>query len=199
MAMKGKVASFAHLLGISAKKAEDDDKKDYEKDENQMEEDDEKDKKKDAKKKADDGDDEDAKAEDQDSDGEDEENLKKKAKGKADKENEEDDDLDDKKEKAIRNAERARCRAIFTSKSAGIRPDMAAHLAFETDLDVHAAVGLLEVSAQGHNPRQSLSARMAEIDLPKIGTAGGKEPDPKSPQGIAAMIVEARKKRRGEV
>ena len=183
---------FAHLLGLPAASAsvpEDDEKKqraeesddDYAK---RMETDDKDD---------DDGDDKKGakKAEDEDDE-------KDKAKSEGDKKEQPDDEDD--KEKAARKSERARCAAIFTSAAAGTRPDMAAHLAFNTDMSVSAAVDMLSAISAGSavQPR-GLASRMAAVNIPNggasapagKGAAGGAA-------GAAAMIIEAGKKRRGE-
>lgn len=189
MAIKGKVASFAHLLGISAKKAEEDEdkKREDETDEEyakRMEEE------KDEKDKAEDGDDDAKKAEEEKDKEEDDSDSAEKVK-KAEED-------DDEKEKAARKSERARCRAIFSSEAAGSRPDVAAHLAFDTDMDASAAIKLLEVTAIGGAVRPGLAQRMASVALPRIGDDAAL-PSTNSAEGKASQIIAAGKKRRGEV
>ena len=183
---------FAHLLGLPAASAsgpEDDEKKqraeesdeDYAK---RMEADDKDDGEGDEKKGA-------KKAEGDD-------DKKDDAKSEGGKEEQPDDEDD--KEKAARKSERARCAAIFASASAGARPDMAAHLAFNTDMSASAAVDMLSAISAGSavQPR-GLASRMAAVSTPNVGAsapagkgaAGGAS-------GTAAMIIEAGKKRRGE-
>jgi hypothetical protein len=184
---------FAHLLGLPAASAsgpEDDEKK----------------------QRADESDDDYAKRmEGDDKDGDEEGDEKKgakKAEGDDDKKDdakseggkEEQPDDEDDKEKAARASERARCAAIFASPAAGARPDMAAHLAFNTDMSPSAAVEMLTaISAGGTAQPRGLASRMAAVNTTNVGAsapagkgaAGGAS-------GAAAMIIEAGKKRRGE-
>ncbi len=190
---------FAHLLGLARAEDKDEEKKqrpdesdeDYAK---RMEEED-KDKDPDGKKgkkgKKAEGDDED-KDKDKDPDGK---------KGKKAKDGDEDKDEERKdNEEAGRKAERARCAAIFHSAAAGVRPDVAAHLAFETDMPAAEAVSLLGSFANGtaKGARDGLAGRMAAVRTPNVGVDGGAAVDPSSPTAVAAAIVAAGKKRRGE-
>jgi hypothetical protein len=183
---------FAHLLGLPAASAS-------------VPEDDEK------KQRADESDDDYAKrmeADDKDDDeeGDDKKGAKKaegddeKDEAKAEDDKEEQPDDEDDKEKAARKSERARCAAIFASAAAGARPDMAAHLAFNTDMSVSAAVEMLSAISAGSTAQpRGLASRMAAVNTPNVGAsapagkgaAGGAT-------GAAAMIIEAGKKRRGE-
>jgi hypothetical protein len=188
---------FAHLLGLPAAAAraeEDDDKKqrpdesgeDYAK---RMEGDDKDGDEKDEKgaKKAEGGDDDAGDGDDQ-----------SKAKGKAEGDNEDEEGEEDDKEKAARKSERARCAAIFASPAAGVRPDMAAHLAFNTDLSAKAAVEMLGAFAAGAAQPSNLASRMSGVKTPNVGASA---PAAKQATGAAAaanMIIEAGKKRRGE-
>jgi len=105
------------------------------------------------------------------------------------------------KEKAARAKERARCAAIFGVKAAGSRPDVAAHLAFATDMSASQAVGLLNSFAAGAAAptpkRQSLGSRMAGVAVPNVGASA-----PAAPGGAASaaanMILAAGRARRGE-
>jgi cobalamin biosynthesis protein CobT len=189
MTIKGKVASFAHLLGISAKKAEEDEdkKRDDETDEDYAKRMEDKKDKEEKAKKAEEDDDAARKAEEEEKQQEEDATKAKKA----------EEDEDD-KEKAARKSERARCRTIFSAASAGSRPDMAAHLAFDTDMDAKDAVALLDVATAGATGRPGLGARMSNVSLPKVGADAGAIANSSSAQGTAAQIIAAGKKRRGE-
>lgn len=164
--------TFAHLIGRKAKATEEDDEKtrkakgrrveDDDEEENaenddpeSEDQDDEKEGRKAKKaksKKAEDDDDEDPDAEDDDEDAEDDEDNKDVKKG--------------------RRAERKRCARIFGSKAAAARPDMAAHLAFNTNLSSSEAISTLR--AMGSTPapqsnRRSLDARMREEEQVRLG------------------------------
>ena len=188
---------FAHLLGMSAARAEDDEVKQGadESDEDfakRMEEKDEQEKENDAKKAEEDkkeaGDDEDG---DEDEDDADDEKKGKKAKKAK--------EGDDEKEKAARASERARCAAIFKCGAAGARPDVAAHLAFETDMSSANAIAMLGAVAAGAPARPgNLASRMAAVQAPNVGASAGAAPAANSAQGVAARIIAAGKKRRGE-
>jgi hypothetical protein len=100
-------------------------------------------------------------------------------------------------DKAARQSERARCAAIFACADAASRPDMAAHLAFHTDMTHEEATEMLRAIAAGHVGRtRSLAARMAEVHLPNVGSEIDAPAD--GPQGAAEKIVAAGNKRRGE-
>jgi hypothetical protein len=154
--------TFAHLLGLGSPSAakpraeDDDDKKKRDEEEAAA-----------AKKKA-------------DEDESDEEMRKKAAaKKKAEDDDQKDDDKDDRddddKSKAATLRERARCAAIFASPAAGVRPDMAGHLAFKTGMSTKDAIASLEVSAQGFKPpaaagRTTLADRMTLSPNPDLGS-----------------------------
>ncbi|WP_392563210.1 hypothetical protein RHO12_12710 (plasmid) [Orbus sturtevantii] len=158
--------SFGHLLGGNAKKAtsasEDEEDKTNPKN---TDDGDDKNKGKSNSKKAntedDDGDD--------DGDGD-------SGKGKVKKANTEDGDDDnddggeeDKKEQG-KKAERQRCAKIFSSPHAAGRADMAAHLAFNTNLSAKEAVGILaSMPASSTSSRQSLDERMAQVGNYVVG------------------------------
>jgi flagellar biosynthesis GTPase FlhF len=187
MGIKKTAASFAHLLGISAKKAEEDEdkKRDGESDDEYAKRMEEKQEEEDAKKAE-----EDEEARRAEEEKEEEEKARKAKKAEED---------EDDKEKAARKSERARCRAIFAAASAGSRPDMAAHLAFDTGMSSDEAVALLNVAASGSSARAGLGNRMASVSLPKVGTDGDSVQGANSASGVAAQIITAGKKRRGEV
>jgi hypothetical protein len=172
-----KAASFAHLLGLPSKAAKaednDDDKKQRpdESDEdyaNRMDEEDKKDKSSKKSKKADGGDDDDDDAED---------------------------DSDD--AKAARQSERARCKAIFADASAGVRPDLAAHLAFNTNMSAPEAVSLLATAATGGTKGRNLADRMTTARVPNVGV-DAEAPTGNSAATTAARIIAAGAKARGE-
>ena len=179
MAKSGLMAStstFAHLLGLGGAnagktKAETDDERT--KREEQEREDAKKAGKGGGKTKAEGGDD---KPDDQGEDESDEDYKERKKREQEEAEDEEDDeDEKDAKKKAVRMRERARCSAIFASPAAGVRPDLAAHFAFATNLSRRDAVATLEVAAQGGAaPRKgTLAERMDRQPAPKIGPEGG--------------------------
>lgn len=180
---------FAHLMGL-ARAEEDEDKKqrpdesdeDYAK---RMEED----------KKDDKEDESDGKKAEEDED----EKKSKKSKKAEDGDEDKDEEKKDNKEAAIRS-ERARCAAIFRSEGAGSRPDVAAHLAFETSMPAAEAVALLASVASGapKSARDRLAERMSSVKTPNVGVDGGVTADPSSPAAVAAAIVAAGKRRRGE-
>lgn len=172
---------FAHLLGIKPKgaKAEEEDEKARgraDDDREDAEDDDDKPAGRKAKgKRADNDDDEqaaddDEKASDDDEDAEDDDD---KPAGRKAKSKRADDDSDEADAKARGRAiERKRCARIFGSKAAGIRPDMAASLAFNTDLSASAAIAQLEQAAAFSAPqggRMSLDERMRSEQQHRVG------------------------------
>jgi hypothetical protein len=191
MVKKVKAAfSFAHLIGLGAARAESDPGDDETQDEERKQRDGESDE--DYAKRM-------------------EELDKKNAKGGQDDPDAEDDPEDplaeddtsgeDDKQKAARAKERARCAAIFGSKAAAGRPDVAAHLAFNTAMSAREAVGMLDAIGAGAQAgaatgRQSLSSRMAKVPEQKIGSGAAGTASPA--QAAAASILDAGKKRRGE-
>jgi hypothetical protein len=112
-----------------------------------------------------------------------------------------DDDTETDKEQAARVKERARCAAIFGAASAGTRPDVAAHLAFSTDMPAAEAIKMLNSFAGDPAAARSLSSRMARVQTknPGAGAApGAASPAGNSAAAVAAQIIAAGKKRRGE-
>ncbi|MCP1376038.1 hypothetical protein [Dyella lutea] len=188
------VAPFAHLLGFRASEddddtrmAEDDKQCDGESDEDYAKRMEEKDKAKKAKKAEDgqDGDDE--------SDDSDEEMRGSSAAAQA------------------RQRERARCKAIFSCAGAGVRPDVAATLAFNTSMSRKEAIAVLNSTAAVHTgvlatttteaagatSRGNLDRRMASLKVPQAGADAG----PEAPAGmseVAQAIVAAGEKARGK-
>ncbi|ASD87095.1 hypothetical protein LB105_000838 [Salmonella enterica] len=150
-----KLKNFAHLLGRSARASEDDDEKESRKAKSGRAEDDEKDE---------------SSAEDEKDKSAEEDNEEKNA-GEGDDDNNDDDenasedDGDEKESPSVkkgRRAERARCAAIFACREASFRPDMAAHLAFNTSMSAREAVSLMKtIGTQGARRGDSLASRMA--------------------------------------
>lgn len=132
-------------------------------------------------------DDEDAKAEDDD---EEEKAKGKKAKGKK---AEDDDDEADARVAKGRRMERKRCAAIFGSKAAGVRPDMAASLAFNTSLSASQAVAQLEMAAAYSAPaqggRMSLDQRMQGAHQHRLGPDAPAPAQGSAQGGVAAMTA----------
>jgi hypothetical protein len=201
---------FAHLLGPLARssqgshaaRAEDDDKDDDARAEDDHDDDDRKDDedKKDSRKSKrskksraeDDGDE--ARTEDDENDDE--------ARAADDDDQDDGDHKDDAKATHARRAERARCAQIFRCTAAGRRPDVAAHLAFDTGMHAADAVALLNAIASGDGARaahaDTLRARMAGVNLPAIGSDGGTPEDRDGPQAAASLILAAARRARGE-
>lgn len=150
-----KLKNFAHLLGRSARASEDDDEKESRKAKSGRAEDDEKDESsaEDEKDKSAEEDNEEKNADEGDDDNND------------DDENASEDDGDEKESPSVkkgRRAERARCAAIFACREASFRPDMAAHLAFNTSMSAREAVSLMKtIGTQGTRRGDSLASRMA--------------------------------------
>ncbi|WP_199200158.1 hypothetical protein [Serratia sp. Nf2] len=171
---------FAHLLGLKKKASEeeDDDKEKSKKAKSRRaeeERDDEEDAEDDDDREdMEDDDDREPDAEDDDDDKE----KGKKSKSRRAEEDDEDAEEDENRDvKKGRRAERKRCAAIFGSKHAAGRPDMAAHLAFNTRMsareaiDTLATVGAVAPQPQG---RKSLDARMRESEQARLGPDGEK-------------------------
>ncbi|OEZ73164.1 hypothetical protein JAB5_01350 [Janthinobacterium sp. HH103] len=180
---------FAHLLGMSASAAvedDDDDKKQRsdESDEDyarRMEDEEEEEKKKEDARRA-----------------EEEEKEEKKKEDEARRAKKAEEDEDD-KEKAARKSERARCASIFKCAAAGTRPDVAAHLAFNTSMSSADAISMLETFAASGAPQPaSLASRMAGVKPQNVGAGAAAAPANGSDAAIAAKIVAAGRARRGE-
>ena len=68
------------------------------------------------------------------------------------------------------SAERDRVRTILQSEAANGRQDMAAHLAFETEMPADSAIALLgKAPALVVKPLGALAAAMAKTDQPNVG------------------------------
>jgi hypothetical protein len=202
---------FAHLARGTAKAADEDDKDKDAKEESEGEEDDEEDEDKKSKKKAkkaDDGDEDDAGAKDGDDDEEDGDDKKKSKKSKKAEDGDDDDsdreDDDDPEARAARARERGRIRAIVTSDAGKLNPVGAMELACGTSMSRAQAIGTLRAMGvpAAAEPRKTdaLRNRMAGVDTPDVGA--GDAPPPVaagSAKAIAAEIIAAGKKRRGEI
>ena len=70
--------------------------------------------------------------------------------------------------RAARTRERARCAAIFASEHATGRADLAANLAFNTDMTSKEAIGVLATAGKSAAP-PSLRARMAGMETLRPG------------------------------
>lgn len=171
----GGLSRFAHLAGIvrPKAKAEGDEPEDEERKKREPEAEDEKDE---------DEREDDARAE------EDEEEKD----AERDEEGPEDEEPKDKDGKqafaAGRKAERARCAAIVAAASGPEQMPLAAHLAFETDMPVKAAVGALRVAAAAVPKRAGLADRMASVPPINVGADQASDP-PASKTAEAAQLA----------
>ncbi|EJD6038278.1 hypothetical protein [Morganella morganii] len=189
--------TFSHLLGLNkkarssekedgnARKAKgrsaeederDEDAEDDEDREGAEDQGDEKQGRKAKKAKKAEGDDDDPDADDDDDD----------ADAEGDDEDAEGDD-DNKDVKKGRRAERKRCARIFGSKAAAGRPDMAAHLAFNTRMSSSEAISTLKAmgAVQPLTQRASLDSRMRAEQQVRIS------PDAQAPAaGSAAALAQ---------
>lgn len=184
--------TFAHLIGLGkkARASEEDENKKVRKAKGRKAEEDERDE--DAE---DDEDREDAEEQDDEKQG----HKAKKAEGddadpdaeddedaEGDDEDAEDDD-ENKDVKKGRRAERKRCARIFGSKAAAGRPDMAAHLAFNTRMSSSEAISTLKAmgAVQPATQRASLDSRMRAEQQVRIS------PDAQAPaRGSADALVQ---------
>ncbi len=188
----GPVTTFAHLLGLGggAKRAADDDtdKKTAEDDEETE------------SGAEDDGEDDDEGGDDDQKDDKPKEKGRKKAKKRAEDEaGSEDDGDDDDGEEAVRRSERARCGRII---AAGIKAgcvEQAGILAFDSDMPSKQAVAVLRAGiAAAGSAQGGLYGAMAAARIPNPGSGAPAAGDPSDPKAIAARIIEAGKRRRGE-
>ncbi|ATW33135.1 hypothetical protein [Candidatus Williamhamiltonella defendens] len=138
---------FAHLLGLKKKASEEeeDDKEKGKKTKSRRAEED-----RDDEEDSEDDDDREDMEDDDDRDPDDDDDKTSKNSKKArsrhaedDEEDAEEDENDNRDVKKGRHAERKRCAAIFGSKHAAGRPDMAAHLAFSTRMSSREAINTL--------------------------------------------------------
>lgn len=163
--------SFAHLSSVrkGARAEGEDDKPKEDDDDTKAEGDDEKPKDDDkgAKGRADDGngdksnDDDDKPKEDDDD---------KSAKGKAEDDEDSDEEMrGNSAAAAARRRERARCSAIFASAAAGQNPVLAANLAFKTNMTRTEAIAVLEGSPAASAPAVVPTATRASRGNPNLG------------------------------
>lgn len=165
---------WAHLMGLSKRAAEGDDDEEKGKKAKGRKAQDDDDKDPDAENDDPEGndDDNDPDAENDDPEGgdddkdpdDDDDKARKAKKAKSRKADEGDDDEADAKVAKGRRIERARIEKIFSCQAAGIRPDMAASLAFGTSLSASEAIAQLKLAASAgapsRNGRMSLDERM---------------------------------------
>jgi hypothetical protein len=210
--------SFVHLLGLQRRPAAAEDTKPNDDDEGAHATDDTDDDKK--KQRAGESDDEYAARMAADDDGGDDDSEAAAAEAAAAEAAaraaaKDDDDSGDSKANAIRLKERARCSAIFAHPAAAKRPDMAAHLAFGTNLSRAAAIDTLKAVAAGEaqmvrgvtlrstapartKPADAYRARMAEQPVYEVGTDQERQPaNASSPETFAKMVMAADNRRRG--
>ncbi|MGO4743074.1 hypothetical protein [Serratia quinivorans] len=171
-------SKFAHLMGFKKKASEDeDDDKEKGKKAKSRRAEEERDDEEDAEEEDDREDMEDDDDSDPDAEEDDDKEKGKKAKSRR---AEEDDDAEEDDEnsdvKKGRRAERKRCAAIFGSKHAAGRPDMAAHLAFSTRMSASEAIGTLATMGAVtpmKATRVSLDSRM-QAEQVRLGPDGDK-------------------------
>ncbi|MFS7187957.1 hypothetical protein AB6848_21050 [Serratia proteamaculans] len=175
-------SKFAHLMGFKKKASEDeDDDKEKGKKAKSRRAEEERDDEEDAEEEDDREDMEDDDDSDPDAEEDDDKDKEKGKKAKS-RRAEEDDDADAEEDdenrdvKKGRRAERKRCAAIFGSKHAAGRPDMAAHLAFSTRMSASEAIGTLATMgavAPMKATRVSLDSRM-QAEQVRLGPDGDK-------------------------
>lgn len=200
---------FAHLLGLGARaeddtagrrgsRAEDDERNEDDKKGKRAEEGDDKDEKKDARRAEDD--DKDERAEDDEKD----EKEGRRAKKAEDEDLDDEDDSDEEMRGSsasakARRRERARCAAIFGCAAAGVRPDIAASLAFTTTMSRREALSVLQTAAAGGAPQRQagLADRMAAAKVPNVPGEGGNS-NPSGRSTVANAIIAAGEKARGK-
>ncbi len=107
----------------------------------------------------------------------------------------------DKAKKAARRAGRSaamrRCAAIFGCAAAGKLPDLAAELAFGSDLSARSAISTLTKAAARIPARSTLAERMVTVQVANPGSAGGERLDPSDPKAMAQLVIAAAAKARG--
>ncbi|HXR23786.1 MAG TPA: hypothetical protein VN742_00395 [Candidatus Binataceae bacterium] len=130
-----------------------------------------------------------------------EDGKKTKKRRAEDKEDEDDEKKPD--ARAARARERARIDTIMSCAEAKQLPGAALSLALNSSMPRHQAVKMLASMAadlsSGANRRAALSERMASIPQPNVGLDGPNAPVPGSTAELAAAIVNAGRRRRGEI
>lgn len=182
------LSNYAHLLGMKPKGARADEDEDEKAKKAKARRADEND---DDEEAEDDDSDENAEDDDSDENAEDDDGDEKPSGRKAKSKKASDEDDGDEADASVakgRAIERKRCARIFGSKAAGIRPDMAASLAFSTSLSASVAIAQLEQAAAFGAPqggRMSLDDRMRGEQKHRLG------PDAKKPAatGTAGKIA----------
>jgi ABC-type Zn2+ transport system substrate-binding protein/surface adhesin len=145
---------------------------------------------------------EDEEDEEDDETGDDGDGKKKKTKKQKKAEDEQDEEDDGESEAhAARGREKARILAIMNSSAAQRSPTAALHVALHTSMPRHAAIKMLGAMIAGlpKNGRDTLYDRMASQNIPDIGADGGEAPGSNDPKTLAARIIRAGKKARGEL
>ncbi|WP_165283119.1 hypothetical protein [Serratia sp. 1D1416] len=171
---------FAHLLGLKKKASEeeDDDKEKSKKAKSRRAEE-ERDDEEDAEEEDDREDMEDDDESGPDAEEDDGKEKGKKAKSRRAEEDDDDADAEEDENRDVkkgRRAERKRCAAIFGSKHAAGRPDMAAHLAFNTRMSASEAIGTMATMGAvvpAKSARVSLDSRM-QAERVRLGPDGSK-------------------------
>jgi hypothetical protein len=153
----------------------------------------------------DDSKDDDEEDEDSEDDGDGKKKKTKKQKKAEDEEDEEDEEDDgDPEARAARGREKARVLAIMNSTAARSSPGASAaalNVALNTSIPRHAAIKMLGAMV-AHMPKSgvgSLRDRMASVVNPDIGPGGDEAPAVDDPKALAARIILAGKRARGEV
>ena len=113
---------------------------------------------------------------------------------------EDEEDEDDPKARAARGREKSRIRAILNSTAGRRLPAVAQRIALSTSMPRAGAIKLLDSMTKDLKAAGgSLRERMASTGQPDIGAGGAEVPNPKDTAGIAAAIIQAGKRRRGEI
>jgi hypothetical protein len=150
---------------------------------------------------ADEEDDETAEEEDDTEEGDGDGKKKKSKKVKKREDDTDEEDEDEPEARAARGRERARIQTILSSKAAKLSPGAAFHIAVHTSMPRHAAVKML-TSMVADMPKSgggTLRDRMASVSIPDIGTGGDEAPDANDPKAVAARIIRAGARARGEL
>lgn len=207
----GAAMPFAHLLGLSARAEEDDEKskraksrraEDDDKDESDAEDEDDEPKSRKAKGKADDGQDDDPDKDDPDAevDEDDPEDKPKqrKAKGRADDADPDAEDEDDDKPKsAAVVADRRRCAAIVAHGLTLGSVEQACIFAFDTNMSQASAIAALSAASGASARKGGLRERMDSNRVKPVGDDDGG----KTPSGMtdtASAIVRAAERAQGK-
>ena len=143
--------------------------------------------------------DETAEGETDEDDGDGKKKKSKKVKKAEDEEDEEDED--EPEARAARGREKARVLAIMNSSAAQRSPSAALHVALNTSMPRHAAIKMLGamVADMPKSGAGSLRDRMASVSIPDIGAGGDEAPGLDDPKAVAARIIQAGRRARGEV